>query len=244
MTQYRNLKRIKVAKDHFKNETNLNSQISRKNFYKKHVLKAINIIGVLLFFAVKLNAQGTNNKFDYDEEDFNVIFKELGIITFKFPVKQNANQLLNIVIEEYEDKKLLNSISVIDEAKKTFGQFGIDATSYFKSKADSIYYHRFYFIAKDSTMRVRIKSHGFEMPKEFSLSGKSTFSFNAFSNFKKEDNIRFLEADNPEILVYLYANSLDDKDKPLWCPSGLTKEQLLERFYYFIFVSIEPYKEK
>jgi len=198
-------------------------------------------MGIILLFSVKLNAQGTNNKFAYDEQDFNVIFKELGITTFKFPVKQSSNQLLNIVIEEYEDKKLLNSISVIDEAKKTFGQFGIDATSYFKPKADSIYFHRFYFIEKDSSVRIRLKSHGFEMPKEFSLSGKSTFSFNAFSDFKIEDSIIFLEADNPEILMYLYANSLDEKDKPLWCPSGLTKEQLLERFYYFIFISIEPY---
>ena len=244
MTQCRNFTNITYSRNHFKNWTSLNNRISGMNFYKKHFLKAISIMGVLLFFAVKLNAQGTNNKFAYDEVDFNVIFNELGITTFKFPIKQSTKQLLNIVIEEYEDKKLLNSISIIDEAKKAFGQFGIDATTYFKPEADSVYYHRFYFIAKDSTVRVRIKSHGFEMPKEFSLSGKSTFSFNAFSNFKNEDDIRFLEADSPEILMYLYANSSDEKDKPLWCPSGLSKEQLLERFYYFIFVSVEPYEEK
>ena len=241
MTQCRNFNNIMYPRNYFKNGTSLNNQMRKINFYKKYVLKAISIMGVILLFAVKLNAQGTNNGFAYDEADFNVIFKELGVTTFKFPVKQNANQLLNIVIEEYEGKKLLNSISVIDEAKKSFEQFGIDATSYFKPKADSIYYHRFYFIAKDSIVRVRIKSHGFERPIEFNLSGKSTFDFNAFSDFENEE---FLEADNPEILVYLYANSLNEKDKPLWCPSGLTKEQLLELFYYLIFVSIEPYKEK
>ena len=244
MTQCRNFNNVTYSINYFKDRTNLNNLTREVNFYKKYVLKVVCIMGMLLVFTLKLNAQGTNNKFDYDEVDFNVIFKELGITTFKFPVKQNANQLLNIVIEEYEDKKLLNSISVIDEAKKSFGQIGIDATSYFKPEADSIYYHRIYFISKDSTVRVRIKSHGFEMPREFSLSGKSTFSFNAFSNFKNENNIRFLEVNNPEILMYLYANSLDEKNKPLWCPSGLTKEQLLERFYYFIFISIEPYKEK
>jgi len=234
------------AGNHLKNGVISKSQTSRENFSRKRFLnlKTIIIIGFLLAFAVNLNAQGTNNNFDYDKEDFNVIFKELGITTFKFPIKQSANQLLNIVIEEYEDKKMLNSISVIDEAKSLFGQFGIDATSYFKPKADSIYFHRFYFVVKDSTVKIRVKSHGFEFPKEFSLSGKSTFSFNAFSNFKSENNITYLEADKPEVLVYLYANSLSEKDKPLWCPSGLTKEQLLERFYYFIFVSVEPYKEK
>jgi hypothetical protein len=201
-------------------------------------------MGVLLAFAINLNAQGSNNNFDYDREDFNVIFKELGITTFKFPIKQSTNQLLNIVIEEYEDKKMLNSISVIDEAKSLFGQIEYDATTFFKPEADSIYFHRFYFVVKDSTVKVRVKSHGFEFPKEFSLSGKSSFSFNAFRNFKSENNITYLEADKPEVLVFLYANSLNEKNKPLLCPSGLSKEQLLERFYYFIFVSVEPYKEK
>ena len=197
-----------------------------------------------MFFAVNLNAQGTNNTFDYDKEDLNVIFKELGISTFKFPVKQSTNQLFNIVIEEYEDKKMISSVSVIDDMKSRFEKIGIDAVSYFKPKTDSIYFHRFYFIEKDSTMKVRIKSHGIEVPKEFSLSGKSTFSFNAFNNLKLENDISYLEVDKPEILVYLYANSSNEKDKPLWCPSGLSKEQLLERFYYFIFISIEPYSEE
>jgi len=125
-----------------------------------------------------------------------------------------------------------------------FEKIGIDAISYFKPEADSIYFHRFYFIAKDSTIKVRIKSHGIEVPKKFSLSGKSAYSFNAFNNIKFENDISYLEVDKPEILVYLYANSSDEKDKPLWCPSGLSKEQLLERFYYFIFISIEPYSEK
>jgi len=246
MTQYRNLKNIIVVNDNFKNKTNLKSQMGNESFLKRIILNlhAIKIMGMLLLFAVKLNAQGTNNNFDYDTEDFNVIFKELGITTFKFPIKQNTNQLLNIIIEEYEDKKLLNSISVVDDTKSIFGEFGIDATSYFKPEVDSIYFHRFYFIKKDSILRVRIKTHGIESNKEFSLSGKSTFSFNAFSNIKSEENINYLEIDEPELLVYLYANSSNEKDKPLWCPSGLSKEQLLERFYYFIFVSIEPYKEK
>ena len=207
-------------------------------------MKTIKIIGVFLVLAVKLNAQGTNNNFDYDNEDFNMIFKELGITTFKFPIKQSTDQLLNIVIEEYENKNLLSSVSIIDYAKSAFGKIGIDAISYFKPKKDSIYFHRFYFVVKDSTVSVRFKTHGFSGPREFSLSGKSTFSFNAFDNFKVENDMTFLEVDKPEILMYLYANSSDEKDKPLWCPNGLSKEQLLERFYYFIFVSVEQYEEK
>ena len=244
MIQHTNLNMIMNARDHIKNVTR-KSQMSRITFIKQiSNLKAMLIVGVLLIFTIDFYAQGTNNNFDYDNEDFNVIFKELGLTTFKFPVKQSINQLFNIVIEEYEDKKLLNSISVIDDMISQFEKIGIDAISYFKPEADSIYFHRFYFIAKDSTIKVRIKSHGIEVPKKFSLSGKSAYSFNAFNNIKFENDISYLEVDKPEILVYLYANSSDEKDKPLWCPSGLSKEQLLERFYYFIFISIEPYSEK
>jgi hypothetical protein len=233
------------AGDNFKNPASLNSPMSRENFLKKIILhlKVIKIMGMFLFFSVNLSAQGLNNNFDYDKEDFNVIFKELGITTFKFPVKQSVNQIFNIVIEEYEDKKLINSISVIDDVKGQFEEIGWDVISYFKPKADSIYFHRFYFIEKDSTLKVRIKSHGIELFKEFSLSGKSTFSFSAFDIFTLENN-SYLEVDKPAILMYLYANSSNEEDKPLWCPTGLSKEQLLERFYYLIFISIEPYSGK
>jgi hypothetical protein len=245
MEQYENFNNVMYAGDNFKNPAGSNSQMSRENFLKKVVLclKVIRIMGMFLLFSVNLSAQGLNNNFDYDKEDFNVIFKELGITTFKFPVKQSVNQIFNIVIEEYEDKKLMNSVSVIDDMKGELEKIGMDAISYFKPKADSIYFHRFYFIEKDSTLKVRIKSHGIELSKEFSLSGKSTFSFSAFDIFTLENN-SCLEIDKPEILVYLYANSSNEKDKPLWCPSGLSKEQLLERFYYLIFISIEPYSAK
>jgi hypothetical protein len=245
MEQYRNSNGVMENGNHFKNGADSKSLISRRHSLKNVLkLKMIPLVGMFLAFAANLNAQGTNNNFEYDNTDMNVIFKELGITTFKFPIKQTTDQMLNIVIEEYEDKKILNSISIIDDAKNIFGSIGIDADTYFRPKKDSVYFHRFYFIEKDSIIKIRTKTHGFENSKSFSLIGKSTFSFNAFSNFKSENDKNYLEIDEPEILVYMYANSSNDKDKPLWCPSGLSKEQLLDRFYYFIFISVEPYKDK
>ena len=244
MVQYSTLDRVMETGNHFKNVMSLKSLMSRERLKCVLKLKVIYLLGLFVAFATNINAQGTNNNFEYDMADLNVIFKELGITTFKFPIIQTADQLLNIVIEEYEDKKLLNSISIIDDAKNIFESIGIDADTYFRPKKDSIYYHRFYFMKKDSTIKIRVKTHGFENSKSFSLAGKSTFSFNAFSNFKSENDLIYLEIDESEILVFLYANSSNDRDKPLWCPSGLSKEQLLERFYYFIFISVEPYKEK
>ena len=223
------------------------SLMSRKNFLKKYVLnmKAMIIMILLWVCTVKLNAQGMNNDFAYDEVDFNMIFGELGIRTFKFPIKQNTNQIFDIIIEEYEDKTLINSISLIDDTKKQLEKYGINADSNFKPRKDSIYFYRSYFIEKDSIITIKLNTIGIQTQYKFSLSGKSTFSVNAntFDKFKSEGNVKYLDVDKPEILVYLYANSSNEKDKPLWCSTGLSKERLLESFYYFIFVSIEPYKE-
>jgi hypothetical protein len=234
------------AGDHFRNGASPKSLMSREVFKKKCLLnlKAIRLICLFLVVAIKLHAQGSNNNFDYDRDDFNMIFKELGISTFKFPVKQDSSQLLNIVLEEYEDKKLLNTISIIDDAKSIFGKIGYNAITFFEVEKDSIYFHRFYFVKKDSILRIRIKTHGFEVYKDFSLSGKSAFSFNALADFKSEDGRKYLEIDKSEIIMFMYANSSEEKDKPLFCPNGLTKEQLLERFHYFIFVSVEPYNKE
>ena len=78
-------------------------------------MKTLKLIGILLIFPFTLYSQGTNNNFNYDKEDLNVIFKELGISTFKYPIKQSPDQLVNFIIEEYENKELIKKISVIDE---------------------------------------------------------------------------------------------------------------------------------
>ena len=243
-----NSNRVMETGNHFKNESNAKSLLSREDFLKRRFLnvRAIKIIGVLLVFAFKLNAQGTNNNFDYDKDDFNVILKELGITTFKFPIKQDTAQLINIVLEEYENKELIKKISVIDDVKHSFSQIGIDGLSYFKPKNDSTYFHRFYFFKNDSTMKIRVKTHGVELEKVFNFEGKSLYSINTEGSIGDElrENQHIEFKNENRILLYLYANSLNEKDKPLWCPNGLSKEQLLERFYYFIFIFIEPYKEE
>ena len=248
MKQYSRLNNVMEAGYHFKNGASSKSLMSRGNLLKRRVLnvRAVKIIGILLVFAFQLNAQGTNNNFDYDKDDFNVIFKELGITTFKFPIKQGTDQLLNIVLEEYENKELIKKVSVIDDVKQSFGQIGINGLSYFKPENDSTYFHRFYFFKNDSTMKIRMKTHGIELEKVFNFEGKSLYSINTDGSIgdelRKNQYIAFKNENS--ILLYLYANSLNEKDKPLWCPNGLSKEQLLERFYYFVFISVEPYKEE
>ena len=208
-------------------------------------MKTLKLIGILLIFSFTLYSQGTNNNFNYDKEDLNVIFKELGISTFKYPIKQSPDQLVNFIIEEYENKELIKKISVIDDTKQAFGKIGVDGLSYFKAPKDSVNFHRFYFFKNDSAIKIRVKTHGIETTKDFSFKGKSLYSINTNNDTGSElrNNQDIEIEDKPEILLYLYANSVAEKVKPLWCPNGLSKEQLLERFYYFIFITIETYKE-
>jgi hypothetical protein len=88
-------------------------------------------------------SQGLNNDFNYDREDLNAILKEIGFVTFKFPVKQDTTQLCDFVIEEYISGKLISERSVITGAQKKFEEYGIGWTKYFKPKKDSVHFHRF-----------------------------------------------------------------------------------------------------
>lgn len=205
-------------------------------------MKTIKLTVIFLIFTCKLYSQGMNNDFDYDKEDLNIIFRELGVNMSKFPIQQNANQFMDIIIEEYENKELIKRISVIDATKKLFEPHGINALSYFKPEKDSVYMHRFYFFKNDSTIKIKLQSQNMVTGEDFNFKGKSLYYINTDSNISSEirDNQYIKITDEPKMLLYLYANSLEDKDKPLWCPAGLSKEELLKRFYYLIFISIQP----
>lgn len=188
-------------------------------------------------------AQGLNNDFNYDKEDLNAILKELGFVTFKFPVKQDTTQLCDFVIEEYIDGKLINERSIISAAQKKFDEYGIDWAKYFKPKKDSIYFHRFYFIKKDTAVTIRLKSHGYSTVEKLDNLGISLFDLRVLEAIKTEiDSTGYIKLNMPKDLIFLYANKNDNKE-PLWCPSGLPKKEVIKRFYYVLYISIKEYKK-
>lgn len=188
-------------------------------------------------------SQGLNNDFEYDRDDLNAILKEIGFVTFKFPVKQDTTQLCDFVIEEYIDGKLISDRSIIATAQKKFDEYGIDWTKYFKPKKDSVYFHRFYFIKKDTGVTIRLRSHGYstvEKPDNLSV---SLYDLRALEAIKTEiDSTGYIELNKPRDLIFLYANKNDSKE-PLWCPSGLPKKEVIKRFYYVLFITIKEYKK-
>ncbi len=194
--------------------------------------------------STTLLSQGLNNEVPYDNSDLNIIFKELGISTFKFPIKQDTNQLYDFIIEEYIDGKLVSEKSIIDKAKKIFEPYNIDAMQYFEPEKDSVYYHRFYLIRKDSSLSIKISTHGFSTLEEISSTTFSTFAARARWSIKKEmDSNGFININKPKDLMYLYANK-DSSKEPLWCPSGLPKAEIIKRYYYVLFIKVIEFKEK
>jgi len=201
---------------------------------------------ILLFLLASpffVFTQGLNNEFNYDMEDLNTILKEMGFVTFKFPVKQDATQLYDFIIEEYINGKLINEKSMITTARKKFEDYGIDWTKYFKPQKDSIYFHRFYFIKNDTAVTIRLKSHGYSAVEKLDNLGISLFDLRALESVKTEiDSTGYIKLDRSKDLIFLYANKNDNKE-PLWCPSGLPKMEVIKRFYYVFYITIKEYKK-
>ncbi len=212
------------------------------NNFKILHMKTRLILLIILSSPIFLFSQGLNNDFDYDKEDLNAILKEIGFVTFKFPVKQDTAQLFDFVIEEYINGKLISEKSMITAAQKKFSEYGIDWTKYFKPKKDSNYFHRFYFIKKDTAVTIRLKSHGYSTVENLDNLGISLFDLRALEAIKTEiDSIGYINLNKPKDLIFLYANKGDSKE-PLWCPSGLPKKEVIKRFYYVLFISMKEYK--
>lgn len=206
------------------------------------------IIATILLIAISsnLHAQGTNNDFDFDEIDFEVLFAKLGYNVFKFPVQQSKNQLFDIVIEEYRDGELESRQTVLEITNEAFG--GWDLSAYLKprmseSRTDSVYFHRFYVEQNDSLLTITTKTHGLNTPIKFDVKGLGTANVRARFETKEElAKNGVLKVEDEKLLLFYYANKSDEE--MLSCPAGMSKEQLIKAFHYTVFVHIIPIESK
>ncbi len=209
---------------------------------KKYILSIV--ISLITFGFVF--GQGTNNDFNYDKEDLNFIFNKLGIFTFKIPVKQEKNEYIDFVIEEYKNGMPVGKQSLIDSIKSSLTKFGGDTMRFFKPKMDSLKrsstnFHRFYMHRTDSTLGVTIKTHSITKPFKFNIENLGTGNVRATNAIYKEINKNgFLKVNKDKTLLFFYANKKEEQT--LWCPSGLDKETLINRYYYCLFIIARPYK--
>ncbi len=201
----------------------------------------------LLLFIICLSfssfSQGPLNDYEYDKEDLNIIFKELGFTTFKVPIRQNKNQLVDFIFEEYQNGILVNQKSLISDAKIKFEKAGVDWwKKYFAAEKDSIYYNRFYIIKRDSSLILRLKTHGYSSFENITSLGSALFDSRIVDLAKLEiDKNGSLSPEKNADVLFLYANKKNSKE-PLWCPSGLPKAEVIKRFDYVLFIKIKEFQ--
>ena len=192
-------------------------------------------------------SQGTNNDFDFDKEDLSFIFSKLGYTAFKFPIKQKSNEYIDFVIEEYIDGKLSKRNSLVQTSKKAFSDLGIDPLKYIKPamdslQEDSIYLHRFYIQKSDTIIEINIKTHGLSSPFKYNIAQLGRSNVRATNAINEEIKKKeYLNIMGEKILIFCYANKKGDE--VLWCPSGLPKEMIIDRYYYCLFIIAKPYKD-
>lgn len=200
---------------------------------------------LLLLVSSNVFSQGTLNDFPYDKEDLNIILNEMGFHTFKYPIKQSVNQLCDFVIEEYQDGKLINTKSIVQSTRKKFEDYGLDWKKYFNPLKDSIYFHRFYFRKQDSTLSLRIKSQGSSSVETINKLGSSLYDVRTLDKIKSEiDKSGFLTLDSEKDLIFLYSNMNNNRSEPLYCPSGLPKNEVIKRFKYVLYITLKQYTDK
>ncbi len=202
-----------------------------------------NLIVLSLFFVSSCAySQGLLNNFQYDKDDLNIIFDEIGFHTFKYPIKQDVNQICDFVIEQYHDGKLVSEKSIVQVTREKYEKFGLDWEKYFNPTTDSIYLHRFYFIKKDSTLSLRIKTHGSTSVETFNSIGNSLFDVRTLDNINSEiEKNKYITLESSSDLIFLYSNLNKNKTEPLWCPSGLPKNEVIKRFKYVLYITLKKY---
>lgn len=206
-------------------------------------MKNISLVLLFISFSYSSFSQGPLNGYEYDKEDLNIIFKELGFTTFKVPIRQNKNQLVDFIFEEYQNGTLINQKSLISDAKIKFEKAGVDWwKKYFAAEKDSIYYNRFYFIRRDSTLILRLKTHGYSSFESITSLGSALFDSRIVDSAKLEiDKYGSLSPEKNADVLFLYANKKNSKE-PLWCPSGLPKSEVIKRFDYVLFIRIKEFQ--
>lgn len=201
---------------------------------------------LISFMCTNALSQGINNDFDFDRQDFEYLFNKLGYGVFKFPITQSKEEVYDIIVEVYREGQLESKHTAIENAKEAFEDLGIDVLNYVKpdlddNTTDSVFLHRFYTERKDSLLTINIQTHGLTTPVKLNISDLSSGDVRATYGSKEEiEEDGHMTIKDKTMLLYFYANK--DQDQPLWCPAGLSAEQIAKKFYYAAFVYVDRVK--
>ena len=191
-------------------------------------MKELISICTFLLGSVLSFAQGDNNQFNFDKEDFQNIFEEQGIHTFKYPIDVKNGDYVNFEIETYFKGKLVDAQSMKEALDEVFGG---DTRSYISSRKDTTILYRLYFFEIEDSIKVKIASPGAKLPFKVSSYGIKYFSSNS-----RTDKIEQLLSRTE--LAFLYGNINGKVD----CTTGAPLSTLLKEVDFLMMVYASPPK--
>ncbi len=203
---------------------------------KKAFLLLIGLITSLVLYA-----QGLNNPYPYDTEDLKNILEMQGYKTFKFPFKIKEGEYISISYDVYQFGKKIKEGHFIED----FQTKNDLIINHHIAQKDTTVYLRFYFTEKDDSLIVKNVLPGITGMEKFNISG---IALSEISGYGETDESM---SGRQQLMFYygLYQDSeiFKKENETLYCPTGLSKESLIQNYdliimYYAERISAERAK--
>lgn len=111
--------------------------------------------------------QGLNNSWALDQEDLQSSLGLLNISIFKFLLPTDSTLKINLIIEEFKDKKIIQESNSMESLEKTIGAGALD---FLPSRTSEDSLNRMYFQRRGSVLTVLQKIGSIERRLEIPLS--------------------------------------------------------------------------
>jgi len=188
-----------------------------------------------LTLSPNLFAQGLNNgQYEFDETDAENIQKFFyGIDTYKFYVSARYNEDYDIIIEEYRNKKIIDTSYKIKDIIKAFGRNPVNSNT----GDDFIRIYAKNNIEEKKNVDLRISYLNMSMSEKFENLDIKLMQTRAFSNIPNR-----IEKKTP--VLALYGNKGDEF---ISCPGGAKPKDIVQIYDWVTIIyldRIKPEKEE
>lgn len=183
-----------------------------------------------LFSAITFSQGLNNEQYKFDEADFeNIAESFLGIQTYKFYVNAKFNDEYDIIIEEFKDKKQVNTKKIISKMIKDFGMNPVN-----KKFGDS--FIRCYVqdnIKKSKSVKIVFKYLNLTIPQEFKDLELKYLQTRAFTNIPTN-----VDKKTPVLAIY------GNKDGTMiGCPGDAKPEDIVKLYDWVTIIYFDKLKK-
>jgi hypothetical protein len=195
-----------------------------------------NKLSFIMLFALCLSAnlfaQGLNNEqYEFDKSDSENIQKFFyGIDTYKFYVNARYNEDYDIIIEEYKNKKIIDTTNKINDIIKAFGMNPVNS----KTGDDFIRIYVKNNIEDKKNVDLRISYLNMSMSEKFKNLDIKLMQTRAFSDIPNR-----IEEKTPVLAIYG-----NKGDEFISCPGGAKPKDIVELYDWVTIIYLDRIKPK